>query len=1076
MRYTEQDISKVNEDVDIVKLLKNRGLTPEKKGANYVCCCPFHNEKTPSFVVFPARNNYKCFGCGASGGPITFAMQKDNLTFPEAIKKLSEEFNINVTPSEDRTPSPDEILESKKKEAILNANQSAAVFYENCLKENNDRANFARNYINNRWGAEFAKSYGIGFAPGGTAFHDAACRQGISVEVLKGSCLVHEKNGRLLDTFYDRVVIPIRDKYGKVLGFTARVMDDSNPKYINTSDTAVFRKSNVLFGIDFAIKEARRVEKMYLVEGGPDCMKLQSLNVNNVVACLGTAWTKSHFDQIKKICGTVCFIPDCDAIKEGQDFGIGIQTVMKVGAIAISSGLKVLVKEIPSDGKKKVDADSYFNSKKMFNEVEEREFIFWFAEKLADKINNTSERANAVKRLAEIIANETDKLQRDLMVKSVAKVVKVPQAILQETVSQTIGERIRDKAKKETMNDEDLLRFFGFYIRGNCYYGLDRDQNEQRWSNFTLEPLFHIEDPKLSKRLYLIKNITGKVRMVEFSQEELVSVAKFRVRVESFGNFIWEAGERELYRLKGYLYAHTDTAIEVKRLGWQDADFFAFGNGVWNEGKWVPVDDLGVVKLGDKGNFFLPAFSSLYKNNKVLFDFERRFIHIPLADTIKLRKFVDDAIDVYGNNAKVGFCFLLAALFRDIVIRQTNGEFPILNIFGPPSSGKTKLAKLLMSFFYRSLGQPTNFVQATKAALADEMSQVINALVHFDEYKDFIEVEKREIIKGIWDGSGRTRMSMSGSNKKETTPVDAALILTGQEMPTADIAMLKRVISLSFSQTKFSPDEDAKFNKLSDEIEMGLTHLTLEILTHRKKVETNFPAAYDLTFDDFNERLKEEKIETRIKKNWITILAVYRVLESSLDFGFSYKEMLDIACDSIKVQNVNCASQDDTARFWQIVDFMHQDGKIFIDADYRIKAETKFKATGKSEMEFQTPRQIIYLSLNRVMNLYRKVGREIGDTTLPLSSLKYYLEASEEFMGKKNSVRFKNIANAHETTVISNQNGYPTSTQTSRVDLALCFDYALIKEKYGVNLEIETVPADEPDPIDIDTDNKELPY
>ena len=737
MRYTDEDKDNINEGVDIIKLISSRGVSLEKKGRNYMCNCPFHNERTPSFVVFPGRNNYKCFGCGVSGGPISFVMEFDHLTFPGAIKKLSQEFNIPVSPVDDRIPTPDEIRAEQLRESILDANKRAAAFYEKCLYAEFDKAKFARSYVNKRWGETFAKSYGLGFAPGGTAFFEEAKKIGVSEEILKSSSLIKDVKGRLLDAFYDRVIIPIRDKFGNVLGFTARGLDDSKPKYINTSETPVFKKDHILFGLDMAIRTARQNELMYLVEGGPDVMKLQSLEILNTVGALGTAWSKFHFEQLKKICSTVCFIPDSDEVKPGQEFGIGIQTVMKSGITAIESGLKVLVKEIPSDGKKKVDADSYFTSKKVFDEVEEKEFIFWYAEKKAETITDTAARAKVAKELSGIIVNIEDKLQRELMIKSVAKLIKVSIGIFQDTVNQIAGERLRDKAKKEIQNDEDLLKFFGFYQRNNCYYGLDKDQNECRWSNFTLKPLFHIEDPRNAKRLYMLKNVTGQSRMIEFKQEELISLAKFKLKVESLGNFIWDASEKELNRLKGYLYARTETAKEIMRLGWQRDGFFAFGNGVYNEGKWTEVDDLGIVRLEDKGNYYLPAFSSLYSNEYLLFDFERRFIHVPKPNAIPLRTVADHTIQVFGNNAKVSFCFLLAAIFRDVIIKYTRGEFPILNIFGPPSTGKTKLAHVLMSFFFRKVKSP-NLIQSTKAALAESISQVINALVHIDEYKDFI--------------------------------------------------------------------------------------------------------------------------------------------------------------------------------------------------------------------------------------------------------------------------------------------------------------------------------------------------
>lgn len=267
-------------------------------------------------------------------------------------------------------------------------------------------------------------------------------------------------------------------------------------------------------------------------------------------------------------------------------------------------------------------------------------------------------------------------------------------------------------------------------------------------------------------------------------QEDLVSLQKFKIKVEGLGNYIWYATEKELTRLKSYLYEQTEAAIEITQLGWQRQGFFAFGNGAYDT-EWHPTDEYGIVRL-NIGNFYLPGNSTIYRDDIKLFQFERRFVHTTY-NNVSLREYSDKLVQVFGDNAKVGICFLLASLFRDIIAGQTK-SFPILNLFGPKGSGKSELGHSLMSFFIIK-NTPPNIQNATIAALSDAVAQCANALVHIDEYKNSIDLDKREYLKGLWDGTGRSRMNMDRDKKREITSVDCGVILSGQEMPTIDIAL-----------------------------------------------------------------------------------------------------------------------------------------------------------------------------------------------------------------------------------------------------------------------------------------------
>lgn len=566
-------------------------------------------------------------------------------------------------------------------------------------------------------------------------------------------------------------------------------------------------------------------------------------------------------------------------------------------------------------------------------------------------------------------------------------------------------------------------------------------------------PMFHIKDSLNPKRLYRIKNQNRQEEIVEMKQEDLVSLSKFKQKVEGLGNYIWLATEKEMTRLKMYLYEQTETAVEITQLGWNRKGFYAFGNGVFDT-EWHPVDEYGIVRLGEKGNYYLPASSLIYRDDDKLFQFERRFVHLNYS-SISLKEYFSKLVGVFGDNAKVGICFLLATLFRDIITGYTK-SFPILNLFGPKGSGKSELGHSLMALFIIE-NIPPNIQNATIPALADLVAQCANALVHIDEFKNNIDIDKREYLKGLWDGAGRSRMNMDRDKKREITAVDSGVILSGQEMATADIALFSRLIFLTFAKSEFTEEEKRRYNELVEIRKRGLTHLTLQILRHRARMEQQFISNYHTCLSDVLEALGAEKVEDRILRNWIIPLAAFRTLEGVLEIPFPYQDIRRVTLDGIIRQNAECKSNNELANFWNVVSYLQQDGEIFIEGDYRIEYLNKFKSSLiKIEQVYQEPKPILMMRKNRIFMLYKKFGKQVGDSILPEGSLMYYLENSKEYMGKKNSVRFKNIQHGVEVQKMeTTPTGGVSYKKTSTPDVALCFDYRMIRETYNINLEVE---------------------
>lgn len=954
----QDDIERILAAADIKEVIGD--FVPlKKRGTNYVACCPFHSEKTPSFTVFPRYHVYKCFGCGKRGDVVGFLMEHEKMTYPEALRWLAKRYGIQI---KERVPTPQEETEYKQREMMWAANEYLAKVYAEQLHLSEHQA--ALNYVLNRWGKELCDRMGIGYCPPNAKIVDASY---VSEEIADA---LHLRNKGGYDFFNGRITIPIRDRARHIVGFTSRVLDDSKPKYMNSSESLVYSKSKSIFGIDVAWREAGKEDKLFLVEGAPDCMRLQSLGIYNTVATLGTAWTEEHFMMLKRAASHLCFLPDADPPRLNERYGPGVKAVMKSGIEAIKKGFSVSVKQIPVSAEK-LDPDSYCTDMNAFNLIEEKDFILWLAElKFADALT-TEQQSRVVSELADVMAYIEDETTIEMYISKLVKFSsnkRIWQKALDKQRKAHTAAENQAKADKET----GLLKKYGFNEENNKYYSIN-EKGYYEWSNFTMQPLFHIKDSIMPKRIYILRNIYGVEELVELKQEDLVSLSKFKQKVEGLGNFIWMASEKELTKLKLYLG----------------------------------------------------------------------------LSTTSLRNFTDLMFQVFGDNGRVGFCFFLATLFRDEVTRETR-SFPILNLFGPKGSGKTELGHTLMSLFVSENVAP-NIQNSTISALNDTVAAVANALVHIDEFKNDIDVNKREFLKGLWDGTGRTRMNMDLDKKKETTAVDSGVILSGQEMATADIALFSRLIFLSFSKSEFTQAEKDAYQRLKKMRQPGMTHLTLQLLGLRNKVEASFRNIYQLTLNDISEKLKDSAIEDRILLNWVGPLAMLRTLESDIDISLSYKEMLSVTLEGIKRQNSECRQNNELASFWNMVQFLVSDGELVEGGDYRILHVNRFQSS-MVKIDWYNTHPVLYLQKSRIFMLYKKHGRAVGDTLLPEGSLKYYLENSKAYLGEKNvryDVYFKGVLQYDKDA--KNKDG--SMVKKSTTQRSFCFDYLELVRAFDINLE-----------------------
>lgn len=1066
----------------------------ERKGSSLVGVCPFHAQRTGSFSVSPSNNLFHCFSCHKGGDGISFIMEKENLSFNEAVEFIARNHNISIERI-DKDLSDEEKNVFKHKEALLVIIKHVHEFFIEAINNLTlPESSTARQYAYSRWPKEFCIEYGIGYAPKDhNLFQDYIRKKSLDEDLLIELGILKKPDNDLPYPFFrERLMIPIKDRFGRPIGFTGRYLGtkDKIAKYLNSPTSLIYTKVKTVFGIDKAYGNKEH-GYLIIVEGAPDVLRLHSLGFDNSVAALGTTWSESQFEQIKRITESICYIPDTDIPKD-KLYGPGFESVMRNGCEAIRKGFNVTVRELPfskielsqQELKKiypyreifeeeerykfeKNDADNYIKSKEDFYNLEEKHFIVWYAEKkLAGSLSNF-ECNKWSKDIAELLIHVKDRLVVTQCINQLVKLWdKIKAKDWKDLVNQVRKENARTLRERENssdiQNEKELLKRHNLFIRNNCYFTLGKKEDEEpiMISNFIMEPLFHIEDDMNAIRLFTLINNQGDKKHIELKESELCSLTIFQQRVGSLGNFLWSSKIDKLNQVKGYLYAKTATAERIKKLGWdENNEFYSFGNGIYENGKFLETDDIGIVKLNSGKAYYLPATSRMYRYNQEIFQFERLMIHQD-RNGVKLREVVNKLTIAFGPKANIAFCYLLATLFRDIIYSRTR-HFPILNLFGEKGTGKTTLATCLQSFFLHGI-DPPNLSVTSVPAMNDMISEAVNMLVIFDEYKNDLDIRKIGFLKGLWGGGGQTKKNLNTDGKAVQTMVTTGVVLCGQEKPTQDMALFTRLVYLSFSKTSFTLAQRQNFENLVSICGLGLTHLTLEILNHRKLFENNFSNAYTMVKQEISELTKGEEFHDRILGNWVILLATFRTLESVIDFPVSYNEMLDLTLKGMREQNDLNQESSEIADFWSNLQGLQISGKFIEETHYRIKYLKTFRPIGMAEdIIFKEAKPILFLNADAVSLLFSNRSNNVTSNRSNWSTMLTYLKTNDSYLGLKQT-RFTVLSSfGYQDKITETVCGVSVQRKKTTRPKALCFEYSALKEKFGIDFETEIIPIND---------------
>ena len=323
-------LEEIKSRLDIVDIISEY-IPLKKTGQNWRGLCPFHSEKTPSFMVSPSKQIYHCFGCGSGGDVFTFLIKYENLSFQETLRVLAKKAGVTLKSFQKHS------VTTEEKEGLLNLHKDALIFYQQSLRQSSR----ARNYLQDRGiTSEAQRLFSIGYAPNKWEMLFSYLRnKGYEVEIIKKAGLITHGTKGYYDTFRHRIIFPIFDFKGEVIAFGGRVMDDSMPKYLNSPETPVFSKGRTLYGLNLAKESIKKVGYAILVEGYLDVITAHISGFSNTIAPLGTAFTQEHGKLIKRLTQDAVLVFDGDAS--------GIKAAKSAIGILLESGLNVKVLPLP---------------------------------------------------------------------------------------------------------------------------------------------------------------------------------------------------------------------------------------------------------------------------------------------------------------------------------------------------------------------------------------------------------------------------------------------------------------------------------------------------------------------------------------------------------------------------------------------------------------------------------------------------------------------------------------------------------------------------------------------------------
>ena len=976
MPYINKDFAEtLLEKVDITDVISDY-TELKKKGAHYFGLSPFQEEKSPSFCVNKIKQRYNCYSSGKSGNVISFLMDHENMSYPEALESLAKKYGIPVA-YENKEQAVAYVKQQQKKENIRPILDASLLHYQKAFVQLADNHPAKADVIDKRqYTKEVILDWQIGFAPGQRFLTDKLKDVNL-LEQAQEIALVGDK----ADKYWNRIIYPIHDVKGMLVGFAGRDVsgEEQAAKWINPSESIIYHKDKTWFGLHRALREIIKTGEANIVEGYNDVIAWHENGLLNTIASCGTSITETQIQILSKYCKRINFTFDDD--------GAGKKAMLRYIPIFLAAGFRVNVqktnghdpddfvreyfsrlsyfkqsyskiKAIPTDENylPKEIADKYpdidedevksiyvskitpqkYALQKVLLEVGENTdgFKILLQEHLQ---GNAVAKSDGAYKLCEIIAKIPDeplkeiympwlKTESRVSISSIKKWVKQAEAKLEAAAAEKERKNVN---KFTTTKDDDYtlpekVTKTWEEVKDDVYtYGLF-ESNNRMWIKTGTEGD------------YTFKHITNcSVEILQHMSDEEFPMKLFKIK--------------NVYGLEKIFDAPSESADSQQRFSTilsNNGNFMYTGDSRdFMKLKVFLNDKMGVGRkievLGHQpeGFWCWNNLVQLYNGKNITPDDNGLFIHedisyyIPSANKIysknpykyesqkrfkvqqakvTFKTFASKAIQVHRDFAISGILFGIASLFQDLVVKELE-NFPIMFLYGPAGTGKDQISEMVQSF----LGIPQQAQNleggaSTIKAKIIKLSQFHNGVCEFSEYKRGDD-KVDGILKGIWDRNGYERGNITSKIALETVPVLSSLILTGNDYPGQE-ALITRLFANEINKNEFSEEESLRFDEFKDMCSNGYSSYSKDILNYRDDFANEFMQKYRAFRNSFKEQVPEAI--GRMISNASVLGATYEIFKNRLDFPFTFVEMEEHFKTSIEKQMRKLKSESIINKWW----------------------------------------------------------------------------------------------------------------------------------------------------------------
>ncbi|MDC7994438.1 DNA primase [Altibacter sp. HG106] len=921
-------IDKVFDTADLVEVIGDY-VALKKAGATFKGLSPFVEEKTPSFMVSPAKSIWKDFASGKGGNDaVSFLMQHKGISFPEAIETLAKKYAIEIEYDDSDNAKKYAELQEKKEE-LRPVLEAVIRKYEEAFQElPEDHPAKIEAFKKREYTQEVIDDYRIGYAPG-NGFVYNLCKEAGKVDEAKKLGLV----GDMHDKWVDRLIYPLVElKGGSLLpvGIAGRRLSEEKKyaKWMNSVDSDLYKKDKFWYGLDKARQSIVKEGEAWLVEGYNDVIAWQRYGILNTVASSGTAISLHQIRMLKKLCDQVVFCFDPDAP--------GKKAMLKHIPLFLKEGFRVFTVFT----KPQLDPDDFVRHWDIKDRMEGllyriskmrafRKDGFEFLMKNSFENKDEVEIYQASSELIEIIAQISDEALRNIYMLWLQKESGIGKVELKKQLKEKLDVKV-----ERSLNDWD-----------GVYYELptevkvpleqlrpviDRYQlfqaNNQIWiqekngppftfrsvSNFQIEIIQHMQDEKFPMKLVRIRNIHGLERIFDMQSSDMNSPQAFENAVTAHGNFRWKGSRPDHELLKTFLFDGMGTGRKIDVLGWQPEGFWVWNNKISvPNGENIVLDDNGVFEK-DGVSYYVPSANQIYRTNAYKYEAQKKVMAI--EPKLNFQNFTAQVLKVHRQHGMMGILFSVASIFQDVVVSDLN-FFPMLFLFGPASSGKDQLADACQSFF----GQPQTAINleggvSTIKAQVREFAQFCNMISQLSEYKNG-DPKLDGVLKGLWDRRGYKRGNIDSHVGTESIPILSAVLMTGNYAPDQE-ALISRFIWEFMDKTTFSDQETKEYEQLSDMVKKGISGYTNVFLKYREAVKNNFKFKYR----EFKNTLQQRRPDAmaRMISNLAVLGTFYQMFQNSpeITFPFSFNDMMEHFDKTIDMQMNKLSSASTINRWW----------------------------------------------------------------------------------------------------------------------------------------------------------------